>query len=313
MILVTANNCLYLSVLSYMFNQNRLFRLFQLINYLKSRPPKTVRSIEQFLNTSERTVYRYIDLLRDLGFTVEKDNNNKLSIPKIAESESIPFSQQETDYLKRLLHSSGKQNKLAQSILQKIQTTNELEAGAESIFKAHLAKLVEEIAEAIIEGKQLKIKGYHSVNSQTTSDRIVEPICFTDNYTSLAAYEIKSKENKYFNIERMTAVQILKTAVQHESKHEFYKPDIFGFQGKTLDKEIELKLSMRAALLLKEEYPMSAALLKEIPGSKQFHFKAKVQSFKAPGRFVLGFTPEVEVLGSKAFESYIKKLIQKPA
>ncbi|MBK9402179.1 MAG: hypothetical protein IPN36_15475 [Bacteroidetes bacterium] len=36
------------------------------------------------------------------------------------------------------------------------------------------------------------MKKYHSVNSNIISDRLVEPICFTDNYQSLAAYEIKT-------------------------------------------------------------------------------------------------------------------------
>jgi len=63
-----------------MFNQNRIYRLFQLINYLKARPAKSVRSIEIFLDTSGRTVYRYLDLLKDLGFNIEKDSNNKIFI-----------------------------------------------------------------------------------------------------------------------------------------------------------------------------------------------------------------------------------------
>ena len=50
-----------------MFNQNRIYRLFQLINYLKARPAKSIRSIETFLDTSERTIYRYLELLKDLG------------------------------------------------------------------------------------------------------------------------------------------------------------------------------------------------------------------------------------------------------
>ncbi len=63
---------LFVSILFHMFNQNRIYRLFQLINYLKSRPAKSIQSIINYLNTSERTVYRYVELLKDLGFSVEK-------------------------------------------------------------------------------------------------------------------------------------------------------------------------------------------------------------------------------------------------
>ena len=162
-----------------------------------------------------------------------------------------------------------------------------------------------------MERKQLFIKGYNSANSQSVSDRLVEPTCFTENYDSVSAFEIKTKLNKYFNIERMTSVEVLETAMEHETQHEFYKPDIFGFQGKRLNKEIELEMSMRAYLVLKEEYPMSTAFFKSIPDTDKYYFKANVQSFKAPGRFVLGFLEEVKVLGSKDFIRFIQKVLKK--
>jgi proteasome accessory factor C len=293
------------------FNQNRIYRLFQLINYLKARPAKSIRNIETFLETSERTVYRYLDLLKDLGFNIEKDSSNKIFIADSSDIDLIPFTPQEAEYLKKLILSTGKKNQLAQSVLQKVQQSSELQIGADSLFKAHLAKIVEQISIAIIEGKQLLIKGYSSANSQSVSDRLVEPTCFTDNYDAVSAYEIKTRLNKYFNIERMTTVEVLETPMMHEAKHEFYKPDIFGFQGKSMNKEIELQLSMRAYLLLKEEYPMSAAFIKPIPESGKYYFKAKVQSFKAPGRFVMGFFEEIKVVGSKEFLRYIQRLKQK--
>ena len=129
-----------------MFNQNRIYRLFQLINFLKARPPKSIRSIETFLETSERTVYRYLDLLKDLGFEVVKDHKNKIYIACDTESNQIPFTPQEADYLKKLILSAGKSNQLAQSILKKVQQSRELEIGAHSLFKAHLAKIVEQIS-----------------------------------------------------------------------------------------------------------------------------------------------------------------------
>jgi proteasome accessory factor C len=294
-----------------MFNQNRIYRLFQLINYLKAKPAKSVRSIESFLKTSERTVYRYLDLLEDLGFDIERDSHNKIFISSNSDISIIPFTSQEAEYLKRLILSAGKENQLAQSVLKKVQLSSEIQVGAESIYKAHLSKIVEQIAVAIVDGKQLLIKGYHSANSQSITDRLIEPTCFTENYDSVSAFEVKTKVNKYFNIERMTSVEIQDTPMKYEDLHEFYKPDIFGFQGKSMNKEIELEMSMRAYLVLKEEYPMSAAFIKPLPDSGKYYFKAMVQSFLAPGRFVLGFSDEVEVLGSKEFIRFIQKGIKK--
>jgi predicted DNA-binding transcriptional regulator YafY len=293
-----------------MFNQNRIYRLFQLINYLKARPAKSIRSIETFLDTSERTIYRYLELLKDLGFNIEKDSNNKLFISSTTEVDIIPFTPQEAEYIKKLILTSGKHHQLAQSVLQKLQQSSDIDSDDDSFFKAHLSEIVEKISLAISERKQLLIKGYSSANSQSITDRLVEPVGFTHNYDSVSAFEVNTMLNKYFNIERMDSVELLDTPMVYQVHHEFYKPDIFGFQGECMDKEIEMYLSMRAYLLLKEEYPMSAGFITFIPDSDQYHFKAQVQNFKAPGRFAMGFLEEVDVVGSTEFIKYLQGLVQ---
>ena len=294
-----------------MFNQNRIYRVFQLITYLKAKPAKSVKSVMEFLDTSERTVYRYLDMLKELGFQIERDSANRIWITTSGNSDMVTFTEQETDYLEKLIKTTGKSTKLAESVLQKVRLSSELQIGANLLFKAHLGHIVEQISIAIIEGRQLLIKNYISAHSQTISDRIVEPMCFTDDYESVSAFEVKTKQNKYFNIERMAEVQVLDSKMQYEKEHEFFKPDIFGFQGKSLNKEIEIQMSMRAAQVLKEEYPMSIPYIKPIPDSDQYYFMAKVQSFQAPGRFVLGFLEDVKVVGSKDFNSYISRIVKK--
>jgi proteasome accessory factor C len=63
-----------------MFNQNRILRVFKLISLLKSIPAKSIKRIALSLEISERSCYRYMDLLDELGFEVTKDENNKFSL-----------------------------------------------------------------------------------------------------------------------------------------------------------------------------------------------------------------------------------------
>jgi predicted DNA-binding transcriptional regulator YafY len=293
-----------------MFNQNRVFRLFQLINYLKTHPAKSIRNIVSYLDTSERTVYRYIELIQDLGFKIERDDTNKLFIPS-KENELIPFSPQEAKFIEALLLSAGKENKLTGSILSKINKGIKNPVSAEYINNLHLSQLIEKISMAIIDEKQIVLKGYSSLNSESVSDRFLEPVCFTENYTSLSAFEIKSKQNKYFKIERIKEIEILPSNIQYRKDHKFEKPDIFGFQGSNPVKEVEWKMGMRAQLLLKEEYPMSASSIKESSKQGTYLFKAKVQSFVAPTRFVMGIKDNIEVIGSPEFKKYLQEKIKK--
>ncbi len=80
----------------------------------------------QFLDTSERTVYRYLDMLKDLGFKVERDNGNRIWISSSGNLDVVPFTPQESDYLEKLIRTTGKANTLSESVLSKIHQSSEL-------------------------------------------------------------------------------------------------------------------------------------------------------------------------------------------
>jgi predicted DNA-binding transcriptional regulator YafY len=252
-----------------------------------------------------------MDLLKELGFTLERDHGNRWSIISKGNTDIMPFSPQEADYVEKLIKTSGKQNKLAQSVLSKIKQSLQVQVSANLMFQAHLGQIVESLSVAIMESRQVMLRDYTSANSLTVSDRLVEPMCFTENYEAISAFEVKSKQNKYFNIERIGSVEVLETPMKYEPQHEFYRPDIFGFQGKAMNKEIEIEMNLRACLVLKEEFPMSMPFVKQIPNTDWYSFTAKVQSFQAPGRFILGLPEDVKVVGSKEFTRYINKIVKK--
>jgi predicted DNA-binding transcriptional regulator YafY len=169
---------------------------------------------------------------------------------------------------------------------------------------------VETLSVAIMESRQVMLRDYTSANSLTVSDRLVEPMCFTENYEAISAFEVKSKQNKYFNIERIGSVEVLETPMKYEPQHEFYRPDIFGFQGKAMNKEIEIEMNLRACLVLKEEFPMSIPFIQESSQEDHYLLKAKVQSYLAPGRFVLGLPKDTKVNGSSEFIKFLNKPIK---
>jgi proteasome accessory factor C len=288
-----------------MFNQNRIYRVFQLIQFLQGRSPKPIQSIVRFLNTSERTVYRYLDLLKDLGFRLERDElgrykiENRLVIP-------LDFTEQERIFLETLLTASAAKNVLAASVLEKVKSGADIEHSADALYRVHLARMVEQLSQAISGGYQVMLKSYASANSQLISDRLVEPVSFTDNYRSLAAFEPSSKMNKYFNVERMGAVEVLDTPFMFAAEHQFNKPDVFGYQHHKFRGEVEWEMSMRAYLLLREEYPLAIGGIKPLEKSGRYMFRSVVHSFEAPGRFVNGWDNEIKVTGSKEFLKFLK-------
>ena len=209
--------------------------------------------------------------------------------------------------LKELLLSVGKDSKLKDSILKKIYFKSEIAIHGNHILKAHLGKIVEKLSGAIQNEKKVILKDYHSANSQKISDRLVEPITFSDNYNSLIAFEVETGENKYFNIERITDIIELNTNQEFQEKHKNDKPDIFGFSELNGEKfDVELRLTLRAYLILKEEYPLVQPYVKKESNKETYLLKCNVNNPKAITRFINGLSDEVDILGSKLFIQYLK-------
>lgn len=54
----------------------KILRVYQLIVELKQKN-MSIEEIARFLSTSERTAYRYVDLLNEVGFETDKDFKNR--------------------------------------------------------------------------------------------------------------------------------------------------------------------------------------------------------------------------------------------
>jgi hypothetical protein len=81
--------------------------------------------------------------------------------------------------------------------------------------------------------------------------------------------------------------------------------DAFGFARRSgqHDRFSELKLSMRAGLVLREEHPISAHLMEPMSGNSGFHLTLPVADYREAKRFVQGCRDEVDVLGDAGFLS----------
>jgi proteasome accessory factor C len=276
-----------------MYNQHKILRVFQLINLLKAKPSKSIRSLAKTLAIDNRTIYRYFDLLREVGFQLEKDGFSRYFIANESSISPFNLSAEEVTLLKELLLTSAKDSILQDSILKKLYIHSDIHIQGGQVFKAHLSSLVEKAGEAIAKGKQVLIKKYYSANSNAIDDRIVEPIHFTDNYQNLVAFEVSTKQVKYFNIERMTALEILPKAIQHADLHKTSTPDVFGFAKNGKVHRVDMSLSLRAYVFLKEEYPLTTPYLKYDKKLDRYRFQVTVNNLAPVERFVKGLEGEV--------------------
>ncbi len=293
-----------------MLNQHKILRVLQLISLLKKEPSKSIKFLAGILESTDRTVYRYLDLVKELGFDLQRDSHNRFFIGSEKENETIDFTNEEASLLRELLLSSGTKSNLKDAILRKIYLKSEIVIQGNHLLNAHLGKIVSVLSKAIGERKQVVLKKYQSANSNTITDRLVEPISFTDNYASLCAFEVETSKNKYFNIERINEVEVLQKQNEFEDQHQLDAPDAFGFTALNgLPFDIDIRLNLRAFVLLKQEYPMVVPFTKQEPKTNNYRLKMSINNPKPVIRFVLGLLDDVEIIGSIEFKDYLKNYV----
>lgn len=98
--------------------------------------------------------------------------------------------------------------------------------------------------------------------------------------------------HKFFKIERIGDVQILDNSFEHVEKHESLVSDIFGFNDTGEIHHIQLKLSMRAMLWLKDDYPLSTKFIKEDEAG-QWILKVGVFNMEPVNRIIRSMPDEI--------------------
>lgn len=288
--------------------QAKLLRLFQIISMLKTGR-WSIKSIAQRHDTSERTIYRYINLLEAVDFPIEKGFDNLYFIQS---SEDDPtkaiFTIEEMKLIKKLIQTEARDNPLKGLLLKKLSLNSEMDIVPRLIVNARLGKLVDQIAQAIRNKKQIILKDYHSANSNKIRDRLIEPIEFGDNYQTIKALDTNDKEYKQFKLDRIGEVLEMDKQFKFEQLHKKSMADIFGMTGGD-STWITLHLKMRAYLLLREEYPLSIPYFEKID-SENYQFHGPVNNFNGIARFVLGLIDEIKILNPMEFKEFVNNKIQ---
>lgn len=239
-----------------------------------------------------------------------RDGEKRVYIEGDSDRVEIKFTAEELGLLKQLLQTVTRKNVMKDAIMKKLFLTSDVAVGASDLYNARLTSMIESIREAIDTGKRIQIRKYQSVNSSKLSDRLVEPIRFTPDYRSLAAFEVSSGVNKYFNLERIGQVVIHTSKMKFQRKHKYSDPDVFGYASVNKPELVELVLTRRAAILLGEEYPGTIGKMKKMKSSEKFKFSAEVQDFKPVIRFVMGLLDDVEIIGNAQFIDAVNTSVQ---
>lgn len=287
------------------FNQNRIHRVFQLIKMMKTPPFRTKEQLATSLGCTVRSVYRYMHLLENLGFEVRPDEEGRLMLEGGDLHGGLTPS--EVDFCVQILKASAADHPVAESIIRKLRGNGEQTSAPQAIAEASKARVLEQCTQAIARRRQLVLVAYASANTGSIRDRLVEPVNFTHNYRSLSAFEVSTGEMKLFKLDRVADAVLTDHSFAHANQHTNVQADAFGFAWRADQpaRAISMRLTLRAGLVLKEEYPLTADHLIPLPEGDGFEIQVPVADYRAPRRFLLGWGNDVEPTGDAGFLDFI--------
>lgn len=290
-----------------MDEQPRFERLLRLLLMLSEGQRYTLDEMAGRLETTPRTVYRYLDTLRSTGFIIQKQDG-RFSVDKESPylqsiGDLLHFTPEESWILNKAILALDDEIPIKQNLARKLYALYDLKGLPYPIVKRENSERIITLIRAIEQKHQVQLLGYQSANSMTVADRLVEPFSFTLNYGYIWCFEVETGVNKLFKSARIEKVHDTGLPWQCETLHSVLPTDIFRISGSEKTQVI-LRLTMRAASLLTEEYPQSEEFIHPDSDSG-FLFDGWVANFEGIGRFVLGLPGEIEVLEPESFRKYL--------
>lgn len=293
--------------------QPKVERTLRLMRLMSGNAYLTVEQLAEHLETSPRSIYRYIDSFRACGFAVERVGDSVYRLNKMPTGYEdlenlVYFSEEEARVLNYLIENLDETNSLKSSLHKKLCAVCDTRSIKEYSGSSKNAANIQALGNAIRDRRTVILKGYASSSSETVRDRTVEPFEFTNNHIDVWAYDCDKNDVRLFKIARIGWVDILPKEWQHEDSHDKGYLDAFRMQGRT-QTHVRLEMTLRAKNLLCEEFPLAAPDVTEEGG--KYIFDSMVSRMEGVGRFVIGLAAEIRIIDSPGLVDYIRQYARK--
>ena len=290
-------------------DQTKITKLLRLMKLLTGNVSRTIDQLATEMGITSRTVYRYIDTIREAGFVVNKLYGNVYAMGKVGRGLSdfnklIYFTEEEAYIVAKMINGIDNNNVLKRDLQRKLASIYDSTSIANYIDNTATAANVEALADAIKRKKQVVLKHYESAHSDEAKDRRVEPIEFTTNMIDIWAYDVENADNRMFKVARIQEVEVTDDDWAFKSMHKVQRPDLFRMTG-SLNEIISLQLDTRAKSLLLEEFPLAEKELRRENG--KWILTTRINSLEGATRFILGLAADIKILEGENLRDYIRK------
>jgi len=289
-------------------DQRKMQRLLRLLMMLSGKRWYSLQEIMELLESSDRTVYRYLETFESAGFVLEKNNGTYRLQKDTTNTRSLQnlmhFSEEEVLILYETLALIEGTSSVKEQLIRKLNVLYDYKAVKEMQQKDDLTK-IQILSDAIRNKKQVCLKSYRSSNSDKITDRIVEPFDYMPDYRSVWCYEKESNSCKQFKLARISQIELINRDWENEPLHTIRFTDAFRISCVKPMDNVEARLSLKAYNLLTEEFPLSRKYIEEDNGD--YRLIIPIAGYQGIGRFVMGLPGEIEILSSERFKEFLRE------
>lgn len=291
--------------------KNQLLRLLKAISLLSAEGGRSIRQLEQALEVSNKTAYRYKEVLEESGFRLAHDPaTNRYHLPSQPKGlrPNLSFTAEEVDTVMRALESQATKPVRA-AICDKLYVHSDLLTVPNRLLAAQFGANVAQVQQAIKERRRIWLRDYRSANSGQITNREVDPVDLQDHYRRLYAHDPQQQQVVQFKLERVGRVEITDQPCRYTHPTAKVETDVFWFNGATKTRTT-LHLSLAAHEMMREEYPRIAEAVRAI-GPGHYHFETDLYSFLVVGSWILRLPGKIDIIGPPELVDHVRAQLRK--
>ena len=290
-------------------DQPKIERLLRLMQYLSGNSYYTIDELSVKLEITRRTIYRYLDTFKNVGFAVQRINDGVYRMANMRNSDAdlskiVYFSEEEAFVVNGLIDALDDTNAMKNELKLKLSAVYEATNIKKYTINKGVSKTIGDLAAAIKHKRTVVLHHYASSRSNTVKDYQVEPFVFTTNYLDVWAFDVNDKINKTFKVARIGEVEVLEKDWVNESAHQEEPTDSFrSHSSQTF--HVKLKLTQVAKNRMVEDFPLTAREI--IQDKDAWYYEGDVRSMEGIGRFVLSLPEHITILEGEEVRQYVRE------
>lgn len=281
----------------------------RLLKLLSTCRTYSLNELQDRLNVSNRTVYRYLNKIENAGFILDRTEGRYRLTQDMSDIKSIHnlfhFTEEEAEIFHHSIAHLEIENDVVNRLLKKLHSLYDFKSLKNIKNSSNLEK-VKQLSQAIDNKTQAVLLNYRSSNSSTVSDRKVEPFQFMADYKAIWCLDVADARNKQFKLSRIDKVQLTDIKWQYKPKHKAPFFDAFRMTSPEPVTQVKALLTLKAYNLICEEYPITKNYLNK-KKNNQYLLDIPIADFNGIGRFVLGLPGEVFVKEPEEFKAFLKE------